>query len=63
MIHHVHKDIVIKEMKLPKYLIPMALIVQTLEKWFMPFFYKNSKVVTCSESTKTDVEKLGEKLA
>jgi glycosyltransferase involved in cell wall biosynthesis len=59
LIHHVHKDIVLGGLKLPKYLLPFALIAKSLETWFMPFIYRNAKIVAVSPSTKSDLESLG----
>jgi len=59
LIHHVHKDVVLNELKLPKYLIPAAFVARTLETWLMPLIYKKSKVVAVSKSTKADLKSIG----
>jgi glycosyltransferase XagB len=55
LIHHIHKDIVLNALKLPKYLLPVAFIVKNLETYLMPLIYRNTEIVAVSDSTKTDL--------
>ncbi len=59
LVHHVHKDVILNEVKLPKYLLPFAYIAKQLETLLMPTIYRNSKIVAVSDSTKGDLYKLG----
>lgn len=53
LIHHIHKDI-FKD-QLP---FPLHLVASVLETKVMPFVYRNKKVITVSESTRKEFEKL-----
>jgi len=59
LIHHVHSEIILKELKLPKYLWPVGMVAKILETQIMPSIYENSQMVTVSRSTKKDMEKIG----
>jgi glycosyltransferase XagB len=59
LIHHVHRDIILKELELSKFLLPVAYIAKQLEVRLMPYVYRNSQMVTVSESTKKDLESIG----
>lgn len=59
LIHHVHSDIILKELKLPITKIPPAVIAKYVESKLMPLIYRNTQMVTVSESSKRDMEKLG----
>lgn len=54
LIHHVHQEFFNDSLK-----FPMREIAKFLEGKVMPYFYRNEKVMTVSESTKKDVLKLG----
>ncbi len=59
LIHHVHSEIILSELKLPFFKLPAAFIAKTLESKIMPVIYKNSQLVAVSNSTKSDMERLG----
>jgi glycosyltransferase involved in cell wall biosynthesis len=59
LIHHVHSEIILKELKLPFFKMPAAFIAMILESKIMPFVYRNCQMVAVSPSTKKDMEKLG----
>ncbi len=59
LIHHVHQEVILKELKLPKYLLPVGFVAKIMERHLMPFVYKNCQMITVSESTKKDMEKIG----
>jgi len=59
LVHHVHQEVILKELKLPKYLLPIALIATFIERFIMPLVYKNTQMITVSESSKKDMEKIG----
>jgi cellulose synthase/poly-beta-1,6-N-acetylglucosamine synthase-like glycosyltransferase/glycosyltransferase involved in cell wall biosynthesis len=59
LVHHVHQEVILKELKLPKYLLPVAILATFIERFLMPFVYKNTQMVTVSESTKKDMERIG----
>jgi glycosyltransferase involved in cell wall biosynthesis len=50
-IHHVHKDVWFKEFK-----FPISFIGYLIETKILPFFYKKSKVITISDSSKKEIE-------
>lgn len=54
LIHHVHQEV--HRTHLP---FPFSYLAMFLEGVLMPAVYKNTKVVTVSESSKADIEKLG----
>ncbi len=54
LIHHVHQEFFNDSLR-----FPMREIAKFLEGKVMPYFYRNEKVMTVSESTKKDVLKLG----
>jgi glycosyltransferase involved in cell wall biosynthesis len=51
-IHHVHKDVWFKEMKLP-----FSLIGWTIETKLMPLVYRKNKVITLSNSSAEEIKK------
>lgn len=59
LIHHVHQEVILKELKLPKHLIPVAVLATFIERFLMPLVYKNTQMVTVSESSKKDMERIG----
>ena len=59
LIHHVHQEVILKELKLPKYLIPVAVLTKFIERFVMPVVYRNTQMITVSESSKKDMEKIG----
>lgn len=59
IIHHVHSDIILKELKLPLTRIPLAVITKFIESKVMPIVYQNTQMVTVSKSSKEDMEKIG----
>lgn len=59
LIHHVHQEVILKELKLPKYLLPVAVLATFIERFLMPLVYKNTQMVTVSESSKKDMERIG----
>lgn len=59
LIHHVHSDIILKELRLPITKIPAAVVAKHVESRLMPLIYRNTQMVTVSESSKKDMEKLG----
>ncbi len=59
LVHHVHQEVILKKLKLPKYLIPVGLIAVFIERYLMPIIYKNTQMITVSESSKIDMEKIG----
>jgi glycosyltransferase involved in cell wall biosynthesis/cellulose synthase/poly-beta-1,6-N-acetylglucosamine synthase-like glycosyltransferase/O-antigen/teichoic acid export membrane protein len=54
LIHHVHQDVFLTELK-----FPLSEIGRLLEGRLMPFVYRNQKVITVSESSKRAIENLG----
>ncbi|OGM27072.1 hypothetical protein A2962_03145 [Candidatus Woesebacteria bacterium RIFCSPLOWO2_01_FULL_39_61] len=54
LIHHVHQDYLRKRAP-----FPLSYIAKFLELYLMPFAYKNSEIVTISESSKKDIHGLG----
>lgn len=54
LMHHVHQEVF--TLYLPR---PLAIIARFLEKGLMPLVYKNTKIITVSESSKNEIEKLG----
>lgn len=54
LIHHVHQDIFIEQMK-----FPFSYIGRYIEGKVMPFVYKNKTVITVSESSKKEIIKAG----
>ena len=54
LIHHVHQEIFIEQMK-----FPMSYIGKFIEGKLMPFVYKNRLVITVSESSKNEILKVG----
>lgn len=59
LVHHIHRDIIIKELELAFYLKPLAYLARILESNVMPIVYRNSQMITVSNSTKKDMEKIG----
>jgi glycosyltransferase involved in cell wall biosynthesis/cellulose synthase/poly-beta-1,6-N-acetylglucosamine synthase-like glycosyltransferase/O-antigen/teichoic acid export membrane protein len=59
LVHHVHSEIILKELKLPFVKMPMALIAKVLESKIMPYVYRNCQMVAVSNSTRSDMENLG----
>jgi cellulose synthase/poly-beta-1,6-N-acetylglucosamine synthase-like glycosyltransferase/glycosyltransferase involved in cell wall biosynthesis/O-antigen/teichoic acid export membrane protein len=59
LIHHVHQEVILKELKLPKYLLPVAVLATFIERFVMPLVYKNTQMVTVSESSKNDMKRIG----
>ncbi|MFH1602236.1 MAG: glycosyltransferase [Candidatus Shapirobacteria bacterium] len=59
LVHHVHQEIILKELKLKKWLLPVAFVAKQLESKLMPVVYKNSQMITVSDSSKDDMEKIG----
>lgn len=59
LVHHVHSEIILKELKLPLVKLPAALIAKILESKIMPYIYRNCQMVAVSPSTKADMERLG----
>ncbi len=57
LIHHVHQEI-FREHLFP----PFSWLAQFLEAHLMPYVYRNSKIVTISDSTKKDIRRLGLKV-
>jgi glycosyltransferase involved in cell wall biosynthesis len=54
LIHHVHQEIFIEQMK-----FPFSYVGRFIEGKIMPFVYKNRTVVTVSESSKKEIVKVG----
>lgn len=54
LLHHVHQDVFYKY--LPK---PLAFFAASLEKYLMPFVYRNTRFITVSESSRQDMIHLG----
>ncbi len=54
LIHHVHQDVFRRHLK-----FPLSIVAMTLESKLMPFLYKNSQIVTISESSKRDIVRQG----
>lgn len=54
LIHHVHQEVFLTDLK-----FPLAQLGRFLEGVAMPFVYRNSKVITISESSRQAIEKLG----
>ncbi len=59
LIHHVHQEVILRELNLPKYLLPVAVLTKFVERYVMPVVYRNIQMVTVSESSKKDMEKIG----
>ena len=59
LIHHVHQEVILRELKLPKHLLPVALLTKFVERFVMPLIYRNVQMVTVSESSKSDMQKIG----
>uniref|UniRef100_A0A7C4XSS3 Glycosyltransferase n=1 Tax=candidate division WWE3 bacterium TaxID=2053526 RepID=A0A7C4XSS3_UNCKA len=59
LIHHVHQDIILKELNVAWYLLPLALAAKILETRVMPKAYRNSLMITVSESSRKDMERIG----
>ncbi len=59
LIHHVHSEIILKELKLPFFKLPAAYLAKILESKIMPRVYKNCQLVAVSNSTKSDMQRLG----
>lgn len=59
LIHHVHQEVILKELKLPIYLLPIGIVATLMEKYLMPYVYRNTQMITVSESSKKDMEKIG----
>lgn len=59
LIHHVHQEVLLKELKLPTYLLPVGMLAKFLERYIMPMVYKNTQMITVSDSSKRDMEKIG----
>lgn len=54
LVHHVHQEI------FKKHLVwPAALLARSIEKYFVPFVYRHTQLITVSESTKQDMLALG----
>ncbi len=54
LVHHVHQEI------FKKHLVwPAALLARSIEKYFVPFVYRHTQLITVSESTKKDMLALG----
>jgi len=54
LLHHVHQEVFYKY--LPK---PLAFFAASLEKYLMPFVYRNTRFITVSESSRQDMIRLG----
>ncbi|HVZ12497.1 MAG TPA: glycosyltransferase [Patescibacteria group bacterium] len=54
LIHHVHQDVFISQMK-----FPLSYIGRFIEGKIMPFVYRNRTVITVSSSTKEEIVKNG----
>ncbi|MBI2008656.1 glycosyltransferase [Candidatus Amesbacteria bacterium] len=54
LIHHVHQDLFRSNLY-----FPMDKIAMFLEGWLMPLVYRNSKIITVSESSRKDILSLG----
>jgi glycosyltransferase involved in cell wall biosynthesis len=54
LIHHIHQDVFRSQLK-----FPLSHIGLFIESVLMPFFYKNQKIITVSESTRKETKKLG----
>lgn len=54
LIHHVHQEVFLTDLK-----FPLSQIGRFLEGKLMPFVYRNSKVITVSNSSKIAIENLG----
>jgi glycosyltransferase involved in cell wall biosynthesis len=59
LIHHVHQEVILTELKLSLSQIPVAYVAKLLEAKLMPIVYANVKMITVSESSKRDMEKIG----
>ncbi len=59
LVHHVHSEIIFKQLKLPITSWPVAFIAKQLESKIMPFVYRNVQMVTVSNSSKSDMERIG----
>lgn len=54
LIHHVHQEVFMSDLK-----FPLSQIGKFLEGRLMPIVYRNSKIITVSNSSKEAIEKLG----
>ena len=54
LLHHVHQDVFYKYLPLP-----LAFFAASLEKYLMPFVYRNTRFITVSESSRQDMIRLG----
>ena len=54
LIHHVHQDVFRKHLS-----FPLSYIAMALESKLMPYLYKNSQIVTISESSRRDIVRQG----
>lgn len=54
LIHHIHQEVFREHL-----VWPLSLIAQTIESKLMPFVYKNTNIITVSESSKEEIIKLG----
>ena len=59
LVHHVHREIILKELDLALHLKAIAYVARFLESNIMPIVYKNCKMITVSDSTKKDMIKIG----
>jgi cellulose synthase/poly-beta-1,6-N-acetylglucosamine synthase-like glycosyltransferase/glycosyltransferase involved in cell wall biosynthesis/O-antigen/teichoic acid export membrane protein len=59
LVYHIHQDVILKELKLPKYLLPIATLTILIERFVVPIVYKNTQMITISESSKSDMIKIG----
>ena len=54
LLFHVHQEVFYHDM-----FYPLAVLAATIERHVMPWIYRHAKFVTISESTKSDMHKLG----
>lgn len=54
LIHHIHQDVFRRQL-----FFPLAQIAMFLESRLMPLVYLNQKIITVSESSKTDIIRIG----
>lgn len=54
LIHHVHQEVFIEQMK-----FPLSYIGRFIEGKLMPFIYRNHRIITVSESSKKEIVKSG----
>ncbi|MBI2611535.1 glycosyltransferase [Candidatus Gottesmanbacteria bacterium] len=54
LIHHIHQDVFRNHLH-----FPLNKIAMFIESRLMPICYKNAKIITVSESSKKDIQKLG----